>query len=81
LVTGGIMTPGGEDLERRVARLEAWMDARLVTKDVFEVWAKNVLDRLEKGEEADTWLLRFVALSLVGVVVNAVFVAVSAIGR
>jgi len=73
--------PGADDFERRISRLEAWMDARLVTKDVFDVWAKNVIDRLERGEEASTWLLRFVVLSLVGVVVNAIFLAVSAVGR
>lgn len=74
------MTPGDIDLERRVTRLEAWTDARLVTKDVFDVWATNVLARLEKGEDNDTWLMRFVVMALVGVIVNAVFLAVSLVG-
>lgn len=72
--------PSLADLERRVTRLEAWTDARLVTKDVFDVWAQNVLTRLEKGEESDTWLMRFVVMALVGVVINAVFLAISLIG-
>ena len=69
------------DLERRVTRLEAWTDARLVTKDVFDVWATNVLSRLEKAEEADTWLIRFVIAALVGVVLNGVFLAMSLLGK
>lgn len=69
-----------DDIERRLTRLEAFTDARLVTKDVFDVWATNVLSRLEKGEENDTWLMRFVVMALVGVVVNAVFLAVSLVG-
>lgn len=72
--------PSLADLERRVTRLEAWTDARLVTKDVFDVWAANVLARLQKGEENDTWLMRFVVMALVGVVTNAVFLAISLIG-
>jgi hypothetical protein len=64
------------DLERRVTRLEAWTDARLVTKDVFDVWATNLLARMEKAEDNDTWLMRFVVASLIGVIVNAVFLGV-----
>lgn len=76
------MTPENlTDLERRVTRLEAWTDARLVTKDVFDVWARALLDRLEKAEENDTWLMRFVVMALVGVVVNAVFLAISLLGK
>lgn len=69
------------DLERRLTRLEAWTDARLVTRDVFDVWGRNVLDRLEKGEENDRWLMRFVVMALVGVIVNVVVVAVTQLGR
>lgn len=75
------MTPDSlADLERRVTRLEAWTDARLVTKDVFDVWATNVLQRLQKGEENDTWLMRFVVMALIGVVVNGLFLAISLVG-
>lgn len=74
------MTPDA-DLERRVARLEGWMDARLVTKDVFDIWASNITTRLDKGEDADVWLIRFVVMSLVGVIVNAVFLAVALVGK
>jgi hypothetical protein len=69
------------DLERRITRLEAWTDARLVTKDVFDVWAQSMLARLDKSEENETWLMRFVVAALVGVIVNAVVVAVSYVGR
>jgi hypothetical protein len=69
------------DLERRVTRLEAWTDARLVTKDVFDVWAQALLARMEKAEENDTWLMRFVVMALVGVIVNAVFLAVQLVGK
>jgi hypothetical protein len=69
------------DLERRVTRLEAWTDARLVTKDVFDIWAQSLLGRMEKAEENDTWLMRFVVMSLIGVIVNAVFLAVGYLGR
>ena len=72
--------PSLADLERRVTRLEAWTDARLVTKDVFDVWAGNMLARMEKGEDNDTWLMRFVVMSLVGVVINAVFLVISMVG-
>lgn len=72
---------GQVDLERRVTRLEAWTDARLVTKDVFDVWAQSMLNRLDKAEENDTWLMRFVVMALVGVIVNAVFLAVNYLGR
>lgn len=72
---------GQVDLERRVTRLEAWTDARLVTKDVFDVWAQSMLARLDKAEENDTWLMRFVVMALVGVIVNAVFLAVNYLGR
>lgn len=72
---------GLTDLERRVARLEAWTDARLVTKDVFDVWAQSMLARMDKAEENDTWLLRFVVMALVGVIVNAVFLAVTMLGK
>jgi hypothetical protein len=69
------------DLERRVTRLEAWTDARLVTKDVFDVWASTILGRLEKAEDNDTWLMRFVVAALVGVIVNAVFLAATLLGK
>jgi len=80
MVAGG-MSPDLADLERRVTRLEAWTDARLVTKDVFDVWAGNLLARMEKAEDNDTWLMRFVVAALVGVIVNAVFLAVQLLGR
>lgn len=69
------------EFERRITRLEAWTDARLVTKDVFDVWAATILSRLEKGEENDTWMMRFVVAALVGVLVNAVFLAATLLGR
>lgn len=72
---------GLPDLERRVTRLEAVTDARLVTKDVFDVWAATVLGRLEKAEDNDTWLMRFVVAALVGVIVNAVFLAATLLGK
>jgi hypothetical protein len=75
------VTPELTDLERRVTRLEAWTDARLVTKDVFDMWATNMLSRLEKAEDNDTWLMRFVVAALVGVIVNAVFLAATLLGR
>jgi len=75
------VSPDLADLERRVTRLEAWTDARLVTKDVFDVWAGNLLARMQKAEDNDTWLMRFVVAALVGVIVNAVFLAVQLLGR
>lgn len=69
------------DLDRRLTRLEALTDSRLVTKDVFDVWSSSLLSRLDKGEENDTWLMRFVVMALVGVIVNAVFLAVSLLGK
>jgi hypothetical protein len=69
------------DLDRRVTRLEALTDSRLVTKDVFDVWSSTLLSRLDKAEENDTWLMRFVVMALVGVIVNAVFLAVSLLGK
>ena len=72
---------GLPDLERRITRLEALTDSRLVTKDVFDVWAASMLSRMDKAEENDTWLLRFVVMALVGVIVNAVFMAVTVLGK
>lgn len=69
------------DLDRRLTRLEALTDSRLVTKDVFDVWSSTLLNRLDKAEENDTWLMRFVVMALVGVIVNAVFLAVSLLGK
>lgn len=69
------------DLDRRMTRLEALTDSRLVTKDVFDVWSSTLLGRLDKAEENDTWLMRFVVMALVGVLVNAVFLAVSLLGK
>lgn len=68
------MTPEYQDHERRISRLEAFTDARLVTKDVFDVWAANVLERLCKGEDNDKWIMRFAVAALLGVVVNLVVV-------
>lgn len=75
------MTDSLTDLERRVTRLEAWTDARLVTKDVFDVWASQLLARMDKAEENDTWLMRFVVMSLIGMIVNAVFLAVTLLSK
>lgn len=72
---------GLPDLERRVTRLEAWTDARLVTKDVFDVWAQSMLARLDKAEDNDTWLMRFVVAALVGMIVNAVLIAMTLLGK
>lgn len=69
------------EIERRVTRLEALTDSRLVTKDVFDVWAQALLARLDKAEENDTWLMRFVVMALVGVIVNAVFLAVTLLSK
>lgn len=79
------MSPDGElslaDHERRLTRLEAWMDSRLVTKDVFDITMKNVVERLEKGEDNDKWLMRFTIMALVGVILNIVVVAITQLGR
>lgn len=73
--------PNLNDHERRITRLEAWMDSRLVTKEVFDVTMKTVVDRLDKGEENDRWLMRFTIMALVGVILNIVVVALSQLGR
>lgn len=73
--------PNLQDHERRLTRLEAWMDSRLVTKDVFDISMTNVVQRLEKGEENDRWLMRFTVMALVGVIVNIVVVAVTQLGK
>lgn len=70
-----------DDLERRIVRLEAYTDARLVTKDVFDVWGTNIIDRLEKGENNDTWLMRFSVMALVGVVFNIIILAITQLSR
>jgi len=69
------------DHERRIVRLEAWTDSRLVTKDVFDISIRNVVERLEKGEENDRWLMRFTVMALVGVILNIVVVAITQLGR
>lgn len=74
------MTPDLTDLERRVTRLEAWTDARLVTKEVFDVWAKAISDRLDNVEDSSRWIMRFAVMALVGVVINVVVVAVTQLG-
>jgi hypothetical protein len=58
------------DLERRVARLEAWADARMVTKDFLEAHLRGIEQRLLKGEENDTWLMRLIVITAVGTIVN-----------
>lgn len=73
--------PNLNDHERRITRLEAWMDSRLVTKEVFDVTMKTVVDRLDKGEENDRWLMRFTIMALVGVILNIVVVALSQLSR
>lgn len=73
--------PTLHDHERRLTRLEAWMDTRLVTKDVFDVTMKSIVDRLEKGEDNDKWLMRFTVMALVGVILNIVVVAITTISR
>ena len=73
--------PNIHDHERRITRVEAFMDARLVTKEVFDIWAKHVLDRLDKGEDNDKWLMRFTIMALVGVILNIIVVALTQLGR
>lgn len=68
------------DHERRLVRLEAWMDTRLITREVWDISMKNVVDRLEKGEDNDRWLMRFTVMALVGVIVNIVVVAITQLG-
>lgn len=75
------MTPDPLDHERRISRLEAWTDDRLVTKDVFKVTMEGIVDRLEKSEDNDRWLIRFTIMALVGVVVNIVVVLITTLGR
>jgi hypothetical protein len=75
------VTPDLADLERRVTRLEAWTDARLVTKEVFDIWATAIVDRLDKTEDATRWIMRFAVMALVGVVLNIVVVALTALQR
>ena len=77
----GVNEPNLNDHERRLTRLEAWMDSRLVTKDVFDISMKNVVERLEKGEENDRWLMRFTVMALVGVILNIVVVAITQLSR
>lgn len=73
--------PDITDHERRITRLEAWMDSRLVTRDVFDIFGKNVVDRLDKSEENIRWLMRFSVMALVGVIINIVVVAITQLGR
>lgn len=75
------LNPNLADLERRVTRLEAWTDARLVTKEVFDVWASAIVDRLDKTEDATRWIMRFAVMALVGVVLNIVVVAITQLGQ
>lgn len=60
------------ELERRLGRVESWLDARLVTKDVFEIHMKNQTERLDKTDENITWLVRLVVVTAVGVVGNVI---------
>jgi hypothetical protein len=73
--------PNITDHERRIARLEAWMDDRIVTKDVFDVTMRGIIDRLEKGEDNDRWLMRFTVMALVGVILNIVVVAITTLSN
>lgn len=73
--------PNITDHERRISRLEAWMDDRIVTKDVFEVTMRGIIDRLEKGEDNDRWLMRFTVMALVGVILNIVVVAITTLSN
>lgn len=79
------MSPDGQsslqEHERRLTRLEAWMDSRLVTREVFDISTKNIVDRLEKGEENDQWLMRFSVMALVGVILNIIVVAITQLSR
>lgn len=73
--------PSLHDHERRIARLEAFTDARLLNKDVFDVWAGAVVDRLDKTEDATRWIMRFAVAALCGVILNLVVVGLTAVGR
>lgn len=73
--------PRHDDFERRLTRVEAWLDARLVTRDVFEVWSTNIIDRLDKTEDALKWIMRFAVAALLGAVLNIVVVAMTQLGR
>lgn len=69
------------DFERRITRLEALADDRLATKEVVEIHMIGVKAKLQELEDSNTWLVRFVVGSLVGVVVNGGLLAISLVGK
>lgn len=72
---------GVPELDRRVTRLEAWMDDRLVTKEVVEIHMVGLKARLGELEETVTWIQRFAIGALVGAVINGGLLAVSLVAR
>lgn len=72
---------GLPDLERRVSRLEALTDSRLVTNAVFDVHMTNMRGELRDLRESNTWLMRFAVSALVGVIVNVALLAVSLVDK
>ena len=72
-----VTDPVYADHERRISRLEAWTDDRLVTKEVVDIHMIAVRARLDELEESNKWLMRFAVGALVGVVGNGALLAVS----
>jgi hypothetical protein len=69
------------DVERRVTRLEALTDERLVTNAVFDVHMANMRNEIRELRESNTWLMRFAVSALVGVMVNVALLAVSLVDK
>lgn len=72
---------GVADLERRVSRLEALTDERLVTNAVFDVHMTNVRGDIRDLRDSTTWIMRFAVGALVGVVLNIALLAVSLVDK
>lgn len=72
---------GFVDLERRVSRLEALTDERLVTNAVFDVHMTNVRGDIRDLRESTTWIMRFAVSALVGVILNIALLAVSLVNK
>jgi hypothetical protein len=69
------------DVERRVTRLEALTDERLVTNAVFDVHMANMRADIKELADSNTWLMRFAVSALVGVIVNVALLAVSLVDK